>query len=443
MTPDRSPRAILAFWIPLALQWVMMALEVPFLAAVVGRLPDPAFNLAAYGVAYAFAILVESPVIMLMSAATALVADADGYRKLHRFAWMLNLGATALLLVVLIPPVYDVLMRSGVGLPDRVADLAYGALWLLLPWPAAIGYRRFLHGLLIGAGRTRRVAYGTGVRLLTMGATALLLAATGIPGVWVGAASLSAGVIVEALVAVAMSREVVRDLKAREPATTAAPLHYGGILRFYYPLALTSFIGLTTKPLLTFFMGRAPAPVESLALFPVVVALVFLFGSLGLSFQEAAIALVGRQLEHLQPIRRFAITLALSASACLAVITFTPLAGVWFGSVSGLPPELVALALVPARVAVLMPLLSVALAYQRALLVQLRNTRPITVATALEVGGMALLFPLFGWGFGLMGVTAAIAAQLGGRALGVGFLTVRARRLRVGTAMGGLSQDSP
>jgi hypothetical protein len=430
MNTDRSPRAILVFWIPLALQWVMMALEVPFLAAVVGRLPDPAFNLAAYGVAYAFAILVESPVIMLMSAATALVSDAESYRRLHRFAWMLNLASTALLLLVLIPPVYDVVIRSGVGLPDPVADLAYGALWLLLPWPAAIGYRRFLHGVLIQAGQTRRVAYGTGVRLVTMGVTALLLSATGIPGVWVAAASLSAGVIVEAAVAVAMAVQPVRDVRNIPPDESATPLRYGAIARFYYPLALTSFIGLTTKPLLTFFMGRSPAPVESLALFPVVVALVFLFGSLGLSFQEAAIALLGRKLEHMRELRRFAIGLALAASGVLGAIAFTPLAGAWFGTVSGLPPELVDLARVPTRVAVLLPLLSVALSFQRAVLVRARDTRPITVATALEVGGIALCFPIFAWGLGLMGVTAALAAQLCGRTLGVGFLVLHTRALR-------------
>ncbi len=430
MTLDRSPRAIFVFWFPLALQWIMMALEVPFLAAVVSRLADPAYNLAAFGVAYAFAILVESPVIMLMSASTALVSDADSYRRLQRFAWMLNLGATSLLLFVLVPPVYDVLMRAGVGLPDPVAERAYGALWLLLPWPAAIGYRRFLHGVLIRSGRTRLVAYGTGTRLITMGATATLLSTTGIPGVWVAAASLSAGVVVEALMAMTMARGAVQELKQHVPSASSVPLRYGGIARFYYPLALTSFIGLTTKPLLTFFMGRAPEPVESLALFPVVVALVFLFGSLGLSFQEAAIALVGRNLEYARELGRFATGLALTASGVLAAIAFTPLAGAWYGTVSGLPPQLVALAVTPTRIAVLMPLLSVALAMQRALLVQARNTRPITLATALEVGGMALIFPALAWGFDVIGVTAALAAQVGGRALGVSFLLWQARALR-------------
>lgn len=492
MTGDRSTRAILVFWVPLALQWVMMALEGPFLAAVIARLPDPAFNLAAYGVAFAFAILVESPVIMLMSASTALVEDRDSYRKLRRFAAGLNLLSTGLLLLVLIPPVYDGLMRSALGLPDPVADLAYGALWLLLPWPAAIGYRRFLHGVLIRSGRTRRVAYGTGIRLGAMSTTALVAAQAGVPGVWVGAAALSAGVVVEALVAHFMAREAVREVEGRgvggrpteaaagaatgalpdpEPegvpvagggsagavsrvaslpasgrpggiadagARSGSELGYRDIARFYYPLALTSLIGLTTQPILTFFMGRSPSPVESLALFPVVMGVAFVFNTLGLSFQEAAIALVGRRWEHARALARFAAGLAVVASGGLAVLAFTPLADVWFQGVSGLQPELARMALEPVRIAVMLPFLGVVLGFQRALLVQARQTAPITMATALEVTGIAVFFPLLGWGVGMMGVTAAFGALLGGRLLGVGFLTYRlvsgGARLRGGIA---------
>ncbi|MGK7312414.1 MAG: hypothetical protein ACN0LA_09265, partial [Candidatus Longimicrobiales bacterium M2_2A_002] len=170
----RSARSILLFWLPLAATWMMMAVEGPFLAAIIARLADPKFNLAAHGVAYAFAILVEAPVIMLMSASTALVEDSHTYRRLRNFANALNVGSTALLVLVLIPSVYDLLMRSLIGLPQDVAELTYGALWILLPWPAAIGYRRFIHGLLIRSGRTRLVAIGTVLRLAGMSATALV-----------------------------------------------------------------------------------------------------------------------------------------------------------------------------------------------------------------------------------------------------------------------------
>ena len=447
---DRTTRAILVFWFPLALQWMMMALEGPFLAAVIARLPDPTFNLAAYGVAFAFAILVESPVIMLMSASTALVEDAHSYRKLRRFANQLNVLSTLLLVLLLIPPVFDLVLRTMLGLPPEVADRVYGAFWLLLPWPAAIGYRRFIHGILIREGRTRWIAYGTGIRLLAMAGAGIGLAFLGLPGAWVGAAALSTGVVVEAGVAWAMSRGIIKRILEREeserrqlaaeptvePGSTAEMgdrvkeplLETRDILHFYYPLALTSLLALTTQPLLTFFMGRAPAPVESLAVFPVVMALYFLFGALGLSFQEAVIALVGRRGEHRRELARFAAGLAVTASGLLAFLAFTPLARVWFEGISGLEPGLASLAFVPAQIVAIGPGLSVVIGLQRGLLVKARRTRPITMATAIEVTTIALLFPALGWGLGWMGVTAAITSLMVARVFGVAFLAWAVRR---------------
>lgn len=394
----------------------MMSVEGPILAAVIARLADPTYNLAAYGVAFAFAILVEAPVIMLMSASTALVENATSLKRMRRFAAALNGIATAMLLVVLIPPVYSMVALELMELPDEVARITYGSLWIFLPWPAAIGYRRFLQGLLIRANRTRLVAAGTVIRLTAMVVVALLLAVfADLPGAWVGAAALSVGVVVEALAARYMAAETLAELAATPPRHPDRVPDYRDISSFYLPLALTSLIGLTVQPLLTFFMGRAPSPLESLAVFPVVHALSFMFRSFGLSYQEAAIALLGRHNEHIAVMTRFGVMLGLVTSGALALVAFTPLAGVWFERVSGLTPELAAYAVLPTRILVPLPALSVTLSLQRAILVQGRYTTPITGATTVEVIGIATLFPLLGFGLGWTGVTAAFTAFLGGR----------------------------
>ena len=170
-----SNRYIFFFWLPLAATWVMMALEGPFLAALIARLADPKFNLAAHGVAFALAILIEAPVIMLMSAATALVVDGHSYRKLRTFTFGLSALATGLLLLVLFPPVYRWLATTVMRLPSEVTELMYGALWFFLPWPSAIGYRRFLQGVLIRSGRTRLVAEGTVIRKNLLSGTAVVV----------------------------------------------------------------------------------------------------------------------------------------------------------------------------------------------------------------------------------------------------------------------------
>lgn len=415
-------RSIALFWAPLAATWLMIAVEGPFLAAIIARLPDPTYNLAAHGVAFAFAVLIEAPVIMLLSAATAMVEDRETLVKLRRFAFGLMAATTAVLLLVLIPPVHHFVMVTLVGLPQEVADLTYGALWLYLPWPAAIGYRRFYQGVLVREGKTRQVAYGTVLRIAAMSGAGLAAAVfTDIPGAWVGAVSLSAAVVAEASVVRFMVRDTLREVLARVKEHDD-DLRYGEILEFYYPLALTSLIGLVMHPMLTFFMGRAASPVESLAVFPVVNALSFVFRAIGLSYQDATIALLGRRHEHFPELKRFGSALGLVTTAILAVVVFTPLADFWFITVSGLTPELASVALLPARIIVLLPGLSVLLSFQRGILVMGKRTKPITMATTLEVVTVAVLFPVAAWGVGMVGATAAFTAFLAGRTVSTVYL---------------------
>ena len=403
-----------------------MSAEGPFLAAIIARLADPRFNLAAHGVAFAFALLIEAPVIMIMSASAALTEDRLSFLRLRNFIYALNGLVTAVQLLLLIPAVFNTIMLDLIAVPEEVARLTYWALWLLLPWPGAIGYRRFYQGLLIRDGHTRLVALGTVVRLTVMATTGLaLFFLLRPPGALVGAASLTMGVLAEALASRIMARESVRRL----PESTAKEeLTYRRIVTFYYPLALTSLIGLAAQPMMTFFMGRAAFPLESLAVFPVVVSLNFLFRSMGLSFQEVAIVQMGSGFEHFRSLARFAFVLALSASGALALVAFTPLADFWFVTVSGLEPELAEFALLPTAILVPIPFMSVLLSFQRAMMVTSRRTRAITVATALEVGGIALFFPLLGWKLGMVGVTAAAISIIIGRVASNSFLMIPCKR---------------
>lgn len=412
MPPQLTVRRITSFWLPLAGTWLMMAVEGPFLAAVIARLPNPTQNLAAYGVAFAFALMVEAPVIMLMSAAAALATDGGSYRKLRRFAYGLCAALTLAMLVILAPPVFDFIAISVLKLPDEVAHLTYRALLLLLPWPGAIGYRRLLQGLLIRRGLTRRVVLGTVVRLGTMAATVLVAAAwLEISGAYVGAVALSAAVMAEALAVGRMSRRAVHELAHRDTST----LTLRQIIAFYIPLAMTSILAMGIQPMVTFFMGQSRFAIESLAVLPVINGFTFVFRSVGLSFQEVGIVLLGDRMEQYRPLRNFAYILAVAASVSLAMIAYSPLAVVWFRDLSGLSVALTQVAVPPIRIMVLLPALSVLLSFQRALLMNTRRTAPITWATSAEVMTIAgILWVAIHW-FNAVGVVAAAIALVLGR----------------------------
>ena len=150
---------------------------------------------------------------------------------------------------------------------------------------------------------------------------------------------------------------------------------------------------------------------------------------MGLAYQDAAIALLGDQLERIRDVTRFAVTLGAATSAALGLVAFTPLSDVWFVDISGLTAELAAFAATPAALLVPLPALSVLLSLQRAILVQNRRTRPITVASAIEVGGVAVGFIALGWGIGLVGATAAFGAFLLGRTASNLYLFGACRRM--------------
>jgi progressive ankylosis protein len=297
---------------------------------------------------------------------------------------------------------------------------------LLLPWPAAIGYRRFYQGVLISRGLTRRVAYGTVVRLSTMAGTALtLLTTTDLPGAWVGGAALAAGVVAEAVASRIWAAAEVRKISSI--ADLAPPPTMRVVFAFYLPLALTSVLGLAVNPLVTFFMGHGRSPLESLAVLPVVTGLVFVFRSSGIALQEVGIVLLGDRNQGLAPLARFALVLGLGSAALLTAVAFTPLRGLWFSSVAGLPPELTAFAALPLCLLAVMPGLETALSFERALLVHARRTRFITLATGIEVAVIAItLLVLVGFG-GWVGAVAAALALLLGRLSSIGFLLTPAR----------------
>jgi hypothetical protein len=405
---------ILIFWLPLAATWLMMAFEGPFLAAIIARLAEPKYNLAAWGVAFSFALIIEAPIIMIMSASTALVENRHSFKKLRNFTYFINAVITLMMLVFLIPAVFNFIAITLIGLPETVARLTHIATFILIPWPGAIGYRRFYQGILIRSNLTRRVAYGTVIRLISISSSALLLYLySDFPGVTVAAIALSIGVLVEAVASRVMVHKTIKSLP--EYTATYKPLTYRQITLFYYPLALTSMLALGVHPLVAFFVGHSLMALESLAVLPVINSLVFIFRAMGLSYQEVAITLIGKKGEFYSTVRDFALILGFAVVLILGLIAFTPLAVFWFGTVSGLSIDLVKFSILPLQIMVVMPGLSVMLSFQRAIQVSSRETSHLTWATVLEVLGIIIVLYILTFHLNMIGAIAATSALVVGR----------------------------
>jgi O-antigen/teichoic acid export membrane protein len=195
------------------------------------------------------------------------------------------------------------------------------------------------------------------------------------------------------------------------------PISYRYISRFYYPLALTSILSLGVYPLVTFFLGHSRMSIESLAALPVINSLVFIFRSMGLSFQEVGIALLGENNEGYKQLRNFAAILGSSVTLALALLAFTPLSFLWFQKISGLSLQLSRFAITPTKILTLIPGLSVLIAFQRGILVTNKRTTPLTIATAIEVITIICLLYFTINILGLVGAVSAAIALISGRIL--------------------------
>ncbi|PRQ04373.1 hypothetical protein ENSA5_08220 [Enhygromyxa salina] len=378
-------------WAPLAASWLLMACELPALSAVVARLANPELELAAYGgVILPIALVIEAPIIMLLSASTALSRDRASYRELRRFTNLSGAILTLLHLAIALTPLYDLVVGGLIGAPAAVSEAARPGFLVLTPWTWAIAYRRFNQGALIRFGHSRAVTVGTMIRL----GTNLAILTTGwvhgsVPGALLAATAVASGVTAEAIYSGLRVRPVVREhLSVDDPGHT--PLRGRAFLGFYVPLALTPIISLVAQPLASAGVTRMPETLHSLAAMPVVLGLLFMFQSVGLALTEVVVAGLDRR-GAAPALWRFSVMVALGTGALVVIMGVTPLAGLWFGTISGLTPELVELA----TVALLLGLpISIARALQSwyaGVLVHARRTRPISEAVAVFLGAAAVV----------------------------------------------------
>ena len=199
-------------------------------------------------------------------------------------------------------------------------------------------------------------------------------------------------------------------------------------MRFYAPLALTSFLSFFINPLTTFFLARGRLPLESLAVLPVVVGLGFVFRTAGIAIQEVVIALVGEGGENKRILNRFTLKVGIISTVGLAAVVFTPLATVWYGTVSGLSPELAAFSILPGALLVLLPFLEAVLSYERGVLVRAHRTAPISVAVGVQLAVTTAVFILMVLVLKTVGADSVGPALTLGYATGVAILVIGRRK---------------
>ena len=146
-----------------------MGLERPLVAAFMARFDSPEIHLAAYAsVVFPLSLVIESPVIMLLAASTALTKNWAWYCFLRNFMAGMALVLTALHILVAFTPVYDFITLEILNTPQILVEPGRMGMMLMTPWTASIAIRRFQQGILIRQGQSRWIGIGTAVRLVVL-----------------------------------------------------------------------------------------------------------------------------------------------------------------------------------------------------------------------------------------------------------------------------------
>lgn len=414
-------------WWPLAASWLLMSAELPALSAIVARLPDPEIHLAAYGgVVMSMALIIESPILMLLAASTALSRDWASFARLRRFMLALSGGLTLIHAAVAFTPLYDLVVVGVMQPPSEVVEPARLGLMIMTPFTFGVAYRRFHQGVLIRFGHSRAIGLGTTLRL-TSTATVLAIGylAGTLPGIVVATSAVIAGIIAEAVYAHVRTQPVLR-YKVRPAPPVQPALSVRAMLTFYVPLAMTSTLYLIIRPLGSAAISRMPDPLNSLAVYAVVQGLIFMVQALGIALNEVVVATLDTP-GAVPILRRFAIIVSASTTGLLLLMALTPLSTVWFEQISGLSPDLAAMAHAGLWLALPLPAISAFQSWFQGTIVHSRRTRGITEATVIYLICMSgMLIAGVAWRE-LAGLYVALGASTLGIAAQLGWLWWRSR----------------
>lgn len=384
-----STRDILRLYWPLALSWVLMSVEAPVCSRVIAVHQGSAeINLAAYQIFFTLAMWFESPVIDLLSTSTTLVKGRSTHAKLKRFTLGLMFWVTVIHALVALTPIFDWICGAVLKVEPGVARAARPGFIAMLPWSAAIGWRRYLQGILISRGKTRSVGLGTLVRVLTVSTTAFgLTLLTTLPAAVVVGLVLISGVLAEALFIHLASREAVRMTDLVDDTLDGAVLDLRKLYKFHVPLTLTTLVSLAGPPSVAAAIDRLPNPVVTLAAFQLSNSFLWMLRSFTYALPEVVITLY-RNADSARVLRNFSVKVGSIAAGFTAIVGFSGLATLYFTGPLQAPPDVARVAAFGVSLGVAMPAIAAAQSYIRGML----TAHHLTISRFMATGiGVAVL----------------------------------------------------
>ncbi len=378
-------RRLLALYVPLMFSGLLMSSEGPLITAGIARQPQAELFLAAFGVAFAIALVYEAPILMVLEASIALGNGWPEYLTLRRAYLVFGALLTALGIALFFTPAYTLLTRQLMSIPEPIVIAARPALMILTFWPLPIGWRRLHQGVLIRYRRTSVISFATGVRVVVLAAILFSGAFRGTPGAVLGAGAMVAGVTVEALLI------TVPALAALGPRNDARPRSgWERVWSYYRPLATTTLLQQANRPLITAGIAASTQAVLSLAAWPVVMSITMLASGPLSALQQVVIA-VPDDTGTRRRTTSFVLAVGGFLTALLVIITRSSLLEVLLVKVFGVSSDIRVIATPAAQLLAFLPLVVAVQCFLRGRLIRAGNTIQVQRAMLANLLTVALM----------------------------------------------------
>lgn len=407
---------ILRFYTPLALSWLFMAIEGPITAGIVQHMSQPQINAAALFVMFSLSIFIESPVIDLLSTATTLTKSHQSYIVLRKFSLILIAIVTVVHAGVALSPVYWWVTLDLIGLKSDVAVTMRPAMAIMIPWSAFIGWRRFLHGVMIRWNKTRPVGIGTAIRVVMVLIVGLsLYFKSSLSGVVVVAIAMVTGVICESVFIHFAGRSVVK--KYLDPTIgqdVPDPLTLRRLFVFHSPLTLATMVMIAGMPLVAWGLAKTPDSVVMMASWQVATSLMFVFRTVTFALPETVIALY-KDTASRRALAKFCTRVGAACSILVLVTWATGLDNLVFVDLMGVDPAIVPGARLAFILTGALPFVNGYASLIRGVLTAHHLTTARLVAIVVAVAGLFAILVSgveFGWPGLLMAALAVSVSQI-------------------------------
>jgi hypothetical protein len=269
-------------------------------------------------------LCIESPVIMLLASSLAFVHSNETYAVTRKLTIILCWYCTVLTFLAGWTPLLDIVANQWLGFPMETVEASRIPLRIMLFWSAAIGWRRFLQGILIHQGQSQRLVHGTLLRLASIFVTTVTLARTySMGGAAIAATAIMVGVLVESIYVTYVSKGAVKGVTDVR-CGSQPKLLMQKLIRFHTPLAATSLLGLIVQPVVSQFLAGRPDSFVSLAVWPVLFGIVLELRGWGISVQELAVGRLKQKRSTERGIWMFSLFVGLLTSAIVVLICLVP-----------------------------------------------------------------------------------------------------------------------